>query len=240
MLLFSHGFLLDHEVWEPQVEALGPDVRCITYDERGHGMSECHGRYTMWDLADDCVGLLDHLGVDRAVLVGHSQGGFVSLRAALRDPTRVAGLILLDTASGPGPASTTGMLRAMADTWCEQGPVGEVARGMIAAQLGPGVDSPMWRAKWQARPPSSWRDPWTSVIEGHDEIGDRLDQVGGQALVLYGTLDAGFATSSEALATVLDGELVAIEGAYHAPGVSHPIPVAQAIAGFLSSTAGES
>jgi 3-oxoadipate enol-lactonase len=240
VLLFSHGFLLDHEVWAPQVESLAPDVRCITYDERGHGMSECRGTYTMWDLADDCIGLLDHQGVEKAVLVGHSQGGFVSLRAALRYPSRVSGLILLDTASGPPPASTTEMLRQMADVWCERGPVGDVATGMVAGQVGPDVGSPTWKAKWQARPPACWRDPWRSVIDGHDEIGERLHEVNCKALVIFGTLDAGFATSSEELGAKLKGDVVPIEGAYHAPGVTHPIPVTQAIEGFLEGMAGES
>ena len=56
--------------------------------------------FTYWDLADDCLGLMDHLGIDRAVVGGMSQGGFVSLRVALAAPDRVRGLILLDTQAG--------------------------------------------------------------------------------------------------------------------------------------------
>ena len=64
-----------------QVQALAPRFRVITWDSRGHGDTVDDGRpFTYWDLAADCLALLDHLGIDRAVLGGMSQGGFVSLR----------------------------------------------------------------------------------------------------------------------------------------------------------------
>ena len=90
----------------------------ITWDERGFGDTEYDGEpFTYWDSAADCLGLLDHLGIDRAVVGGMSQGGFVSLRAALTAPERVRGLILIDTQAGQrgrrGPPAVPGDARRL-------------------------------------------------------------------------------------------------------------------------------
>ena len=71
-VVFSHGFLMDHEMFAPQVDVLAPEFRCITWDERGFG-HRGHRPFTYWDSAADCLALLDHLGIDAAVLAGMSR-----------------------------------------------------------------------------------------------------------------------------------------------------------------------
>src|SRR5580704_4232448 len=101
-VILSHGFLMDREMFAPQIDALSGEFRVITWDERGFGETEYDGKpFTYWDSASDCLGLLDHLDLDRAVIGGMSQGGFLSLRAALLSPDRVRALVLIDTQSGP-------------------------------------------------------------------------------------------------------------------------------------------
>src|ERR1700679_3981509 len=101
-VILSHGFLMDREMFAPQVEALSGEFRVITWDERGFGETEFDGRpFSYWDSAQDCLALLDHLDLDQAVIGGMSQGGFLSLRAALLSPDRVRALVLIDTQSGP-------------------------------------------------------------------------------------------------------------------------------------------
>ena len=100
-VILAHGFLMDHEMFVHQVAALRDDYRVITWDERGFGQTEYGGEpFTYWDSANDCLALLDHLGIERAVVGGMSQGGFLSLRVALTAPERVRALILLDTQAG--------------------------------------------------------------------------------------------------------------------------------------------
>ncbi len=87
-VILAHGFLMDHEMFAPQVAALRDRHRVITWDERGFGQTGFDGQpFSYWDSAADCLGLLDHLGIERAVVGGMSQGGFLSLRVAL-DRTR--------------------------------------------------------------------------------------------------------------------------------------------------------
>jgi pimeloyl-ACP methyl ester carboxylesterase len=68
-VIFSHGFLMDHEMFDPQVEALSGEFRCITWDERGFGQTDAAGPFSYWDSADDALALLSHLGVQKAFFV---------------------------------------------------------------------------------------------------------------------------------------------------------------------------
>src|SRR5215470_11108785 len=100
VVVLSHGFLLDQSMFDAQVAALAPGCRVITWDGRAHGDTHAAGPFTYWDSAQDLLGLLEYLGAGRAVLAGMSQGGFLSLRAALTAPERVRGLVLIDSQAG--------------------------------------------------------------------------------------------------------------------------------------------
>ena len=82
-IIFSHGLYMDHEMFAPQVEALRDSWRCITWDERAHGSTvTSDDRFTYWDSAADLVGLLDHLGIERAVVAAFADT-VADLRPAL-------------------------------------------------------------------------------------------------------------------------------------------------------------
>ena len=94
------------EMWEPQVPALAQRFRVVRYDARGHGRSPVPpGPYSLDDLVDDVVALLDRLDVDRASVVGLSLGGMTALRLAAREPRRVDRLAVLCTSALLTPAS---------------------------------------------------------------------------------------------------------------------------------------
>ena len=102
-LLLTHGFGDSGLLWLAQVEALAPRFQVITHDLRGHARSGSPlelGTYTQDQVVEDVRAILDHLGVQRAVLGGHSLGGYTSLRFYQRYPERVRALILSGT--GPG------------------------------------------------------------------------------------------------------------------------------------------
>ncbi|MFI5040732.1 MAG: alpha/beta fold hydrolase, partial [Acidimicrobiales bacterium] len=148
-VVFSHGFLMDHEMFAPQVAALSSEFRCITWDERGFGQTPAGGPFTYWDSAADVLAHLTHLGIERAALAGMSQGGFLSLRAALTAPDRVKALVLIDTQAGVEAADALPAYEAMNLEWKTNGPaaVQETIAGLI---LGEGVDPEPWYAKWTA------------------------------------------------------------------------------------------
>src|ERR1700728_1173765 len=121
-VILSHGFLMDREMFAPQIDALSGEFRVITWDERGFGETEFDGEpFTYWDSAGDCLGLLDHLGIEEAVLGGMSQGGFLSLRAALLAPKRVRALALIDTQAGQEDPALAPAYEQMEEIWLAQG-----------------------------------------------------------------------------------------------------------------------
>ena len=151
-VIFSHGFLMDHEMFHPQRDALAPEFRVIAWDERGFGDTEFDGQpFTYWDSAKDCLGLLDHLGIERAVLGGMSQGGFLSMRAALLAPGRVRALVLIDTQAGPEDPERLPAYRQMQATWLEVGPIDDLAQAIAGLIIGDPVLSEPWIAKWRGR-----------------------------------------------------------------------------------------
>src|SRR5437588_12160823 len=144
---------MDRTMFEPQVDALSRDFRVITWDERGFGETEFDGKpFTYWDSARDCLGLLDHLGVERAVVGGMSQGGFLSLRAALLAPERVRALVLIDTQSGVEDPERLPAYRQMQQTWLEVGPVDELAQVIAGLIIGDPVTAEPWIEKWRPLP----------------------------------------------------------------------------------------
>jgi pimeloyl-ACP methyl ester carboxylesterase len=98
-LLLLHSFLCNTQMWEKQIEALSKDHRLIVMDIRGHGKSSPSKPHSIYDLAEDAIGLLDALNIPTATWLGLSIGGMISMRAALTHPQRVSGLVLLATDS---------------------------------------------------------------------------------------------------------------------------------------------
>ena len=89
----------DDRIWDPVVDLLADDYRIISYDKRGHGLSDAPpGDYSLDDHIDDLSGLLDHIGVDRFALAGVSIGGVIAQGFAVRYGARLAALVLCDTA----------------------------------------------------------------------------------------------------------------------------------------------
>jgi 3-oxoadipate enol-lactonase len=103
-LVLSNSLGTDHRMWDGQMEAFTQDFRVIRYDGRGHGQSESpEGPYTIEDLAQDVLGLMDELHVGRANFCGLSLGGIVGQWIALNAPDRLDRLILANTAPYIGP-----------------------------------------------------------------------------------------------------------------------------------------
>jgi 3-oxoadipate enol-lactonase len=238
VVVLAHGFLMDREMFAPQVQALAGEFRVITWDERGFGETEYDGKpFTYWDSAKDCLGLLDHLGIDRAVLGGMSQGGFVSLRAALLAPERVRALVLIDTQAGPEDPERLPAYRQMQQTWLDVGPIDDLANVVASLIIGdPGL-SEIWIAKWKELDKDTMRAPADCLFE-RDDITDRLGEITCPAIVFHGTADLSIEIGlAEKLCRGLVGceGVVAIEGASHVANLTHPDEVNRPLLDFLRS-----
>lgn len=114
-LLLVAGLASDAMSWLSVWKDLGARRRVIAPDNRGVGRTRIHDATVSIDaMADDCAALLDHLGLARAAVLGHSMGGFVAQRIALRHPGLVERLVLVATGSR-APAASVARFRDLAD-----------------------------------------------------------------------------------------------------------------------------
>ncbi|SDJ81807.1 3-oxoadipate enol-lactonase [Nocardioides sp. YR527] len=106
VVVLSNSLGATHSMWDENLAELERYFRVLRYDTRGHGASPVRpGPYSIDDLADDVVALLDRLGVERAHFVGLSLGGMTGMRLAARNPERVERLVVLCTGAQLTPSS---------------------------------------------------------------------------------------------------------------------------------------
>jgi lipase len=160
-----HGITSSHVAW-PLLAAAMPDVRVVAPDLRGRGRSrDLPPPYGMPSHADDVAAVMQHLGVDRAAVVGHSMGGFVSLVLADRHPERVGALVLVDGGlpllppPGVGPDALAGAVL---------GPVADRLAMTFA-------DREAYRQFWRAHP-AIGRE-WTDLTDAYVDY-DLVDEDG--------------------------------------------------------------
>lgn len=155
-VLAIHGITSSHVAWPLLAQAL-PDVRVIAPDLRGRGRSrDLPAPYGMPSHADDAAAVLDHFGVARAVVVGHSMGAFVSLVLADRHPDTVSSLVLVDGGMPLLP------------------PPGVAPEALSMAILGPAAerlamtfpDHTAYRQMWRSHPAfAEWTDLTTAYVD---------------------------------------------------------------------------
>jgi 3-oxoadipate enol-lactonase len=104
LVLLSNSLGTRLEIWDPQLPALAQRYRVLRYDGRGHGRSTAPaGPYSLEMLADDVVGLLDGLSIERAHFCGLSMGGMVGQLLGARHASRFRSLALCSTACHLAP-----------------------------------------------------------------------------------------------------------------------------------------
>jgi 3-oxoadipate enol-lactonase len=121
-LLFLHAFPLGLGMWEPQASAFATSHQVIRFDARGFGGSPPgDGLLTMERIADDAVGLLDHLDVSRAIVCGLSMGGYAAFALVRRHADRLKALVLADTRAGADSDAARAARAAQADKVRKEG-----------------------------------------------------------------------------------------------------------------------
>ena len=102
-LALAHSLGMAGSIFDPLRELLEEQARIVTWDARGNGNSQKPATgWTIEDLASDLKELLEHLGIDRAVIGGLSMGGCTAIAYAVAHPDKVDGLVLMDTTAGYG------------------------------------------------------------------------------------------------------------------------------------------
>jgi proline iminopeptidase len=237
------------------MDMLGPELdgwRWVRYQQRGLAPSAVSGPYTVERHVADAVAVLDTLGIERAVVAGHSWGGHLALQLAVAHPGRVAGLVLVDPlgAVGDGGVAETGQRLAS-----RLSPASAERFGAVAARLaGPDPSDadalesltllwPGYFAEPAAAPPfppgmrtslAAYTGTFASVAAAlADGFGERLREVRAPAVFVLGEsspmpLSQGARTAALLPAAQVD----VIPGAGHLPWHERPGCVAAALAGI--------
>ena len=107
LIVFSNALGTDFRIWLPLFDELPDDVSVLLYDLRGHGLSGDDGKaFSIDDLADDLIALVEHLSLRRPIFCGLSVGGLVAQAVAVKRPELVRKLIVCNSAARIGDAET--------------------------------------------------------------------------------------------------------------------------------------
>jgi 3-oxoadipate enol-lactonase len=217
VIVLSASLGTTHALWDAQVEALARDWRILRYDMRGHGASSIPpGPWTVADLGQDVLALLDALGLARVAFCGLSLGGMIGMWLALAAPARIARLVLANTtARTAAPAAWDARIAAV-----EAGGMAAVAEPVLERWL-----TPLFRAREPAAaqrvramllacPPVGYARACAAVRDM--DLLERLDGIGVPTLVIAGAHDpATPPADARAIATRLArAELVELEAAH--------------------------
>jgi pimeloyl-ACP methyl ester carboxylesterase len=229
-LLLLHGFTGSKLDFHDQLQWFTDRYRVLAPDNRGHGESSNLGRadaYTLDILVDDLAGYLDTLDVQQCHLLGHSMGGMVAMRFALRHADRLKSLILMDTAAEP----LTIFPKALREQLAE-----EVRANGCASRIKMMRDMPMSDAQARGRDflgeAEHWRrielklsqmDPEAWVALGNDMSNQKgvlsdLESLSVPTTIIVGEHDVPFIEPSARMANMIpDARLVTIPDAAHCP-----------------------
>ncbi len=239
-LVLLHGFPLAMAMWDPIRAGLAQVARVITPDLRGFGASDKPaGDYSMAALADDVLRLLDALEIDKAVLGGHSMGGYVALRFAAMHADRLAGLILVDSraeADTPEGRQRRDVAVARIEREGGAGFLDDFVPNLISPQTR--ERSPRFLAELRAMAADVPDHVLVGCLRGMRDRPDStslLPSITVPSLILVGAGDTIMppAAAQAMAASLPNATLAVIPGAGHTPSVERPIPTAEAMLGFL-------
>ena len=224
-----HGAGDNHLAWPAQLRRVD-GVTVYALDLPGHGKSGGKGRSSVGDYVEVVRGCLDALGVERAVITGHSMGGAIAQQFALSFPARTAGLILV--ATGAKLRVTPQILNSiLTDT--------EATLDLVTRfAWGPNAPEPMvqlGRAQMAETPPEVIAGDY-AACDAFD-VRERLGQITAPTLVVGGTADqmTPFKSAEFLAARIPGAKLAKIEGAGHMVMLEEPELVAQHVEQFLAT-----
>ena len=235
-VILVHGFPFNRSIWYPIVPNLEQKARLILPDLRGHGQSPVpEGVYSMRLMAEDLRALMDSLQIEKAVLAGHSMGGYVSLAFAKAYPQRMAGLVLVATQAASDSPERRASRQQMIDEMRRKG-IKAVAEAMApAVTCQPELVDTLRKMIMLMNPKGA-----TSSLKGMAERPNAQEWLSGitvPSVVIAGTEDKLIPLEKPKVMTQLLGRawLAEINGAGHMPMMEQPHAVSTAILQLINS-----
>ena len=228
-VLLTHGFGASTGMWQGQVTVFANRYRLIRWDMRGHGGSGCPddaALYSQPRTVDDIAAILNHLGIDKAVIGGHSLGGFMALAFHARYPERVQALFL----QGCGPGYRNPEARAQWNERAESRARTLEAGGL--AVLGGGAEVKVSQHGTAQGLANAARGMLSQVDA---TVIDSLPGISVPTLIIIGDADTPYLQGADYMANRIPGaEHIVVPGAGHGVNVEKPDVVNAALEAFLA------
>lgn len=234
-VVLSNSLGSTHRMWDAQIADLERHFTVVRYDTRGHGASPVpDGPYTIDDLADDVIALLDRLAIARAHIVGLSLGGMTAMRLAARNPERVARMVLLCTGAQLPPAQAWTDRAATVRAEGSQA----VAAAVVDRWFSPGY--PGDRAPWEAMVAATPAEGYAGCCEAIAQLDLRqeLSTITAPTLAIAGAEDPATppAKLEEITDAVADAKLLVVEHAAHLANAEQPGTITPALIAHLEQS----
>ncbi|HZJ23256.1 MAG TPA: alpha/beta hydrolase [Anaerolineales bacterium] len=229
-LVLLHGFPLDHHLWDDIAPLLEDRFDLILPDLRGFGESTTvDAPYSMDDYASDIAGLLDQLGIQKAVIAGHSMGGYVALAFASLYPARVSGLALISSqVLADPPDRKEGRYKSAADV-AEKG-IGDVVEAMTSKFTSDARLQTIARSIMEKQKPGAYIGALKAMAERTDST-SLLSTFKFPVMVVHGEADAliPVARAHEVKAALPDSYYVELKDTGHVPMLEAAKETAEAL-----------
>ena len=223
--------------YEPVLEAISLSIRTIAVSQRGHGDSDKPVTgYRVEDFAGDVVPLFDALGIERAVLAGHSGSCLVVRRVAIDHPERVAGLVL---EASPTTLSGDAKFEAFVESVRSslEDPIDpEFARSFVVDTssdgIGPEALDRMVGELLEV-PARVWRETFSALLAYDDQA--ELGCIVAPTMLIWGSADGlvGREMQEQLVGRLSGGELLVYAGVGHTPRWEDPLRFAADVGAFV-------
>jgi pimeloyl-ACP methyl ester carboxylesterase len=238
------GHSLDSDIYLEVVQYLGANIEAVLVDNRGSGRSDApRASFSIETMAADVSSLMLGIGLERAVIVGHSMGGFVAQTLALHSPELAAGLVLVGTAATGVPQLLRTSPKAKAARELRTGALQDIVRANIVAGVAPAFlndhgdeVSRFVDARVALPPRGRGVEGQRRAVSGFD-VRDRLWEISCPVLVCHGEIDeiVPLERGKELARGLANASLLAWPGVGHFPQLENPKALAQAISDFCAS-----
>jgi 3-oxoadipate enol-lactonase len=239
-VVLLHGFPLSSSIWREQQEILSDHYRVITPDLRGHGKSPIpEGTYTMDLFAGDVIALLDKLEIEKAAIIGHSMGGYVTFALWRAAPQRFSAFGLVCSQAGADTEEAKQNREKLADKVFSTGS-NAAAEAMLNRLFSPTLptDDPNIEATRLVMISNKSMGIVNSLrgMAARPDSSDLLPEINVPTLIMTGDRDQVIAPAkAETMAAAMqNATLVMIEDAGHMPMLEQPHATALAMRNFLN------
>lgn len=221
-IIFIHGFFMNSSLFDKQVDFFKETHRIICFDIRGFGKTIWEKEsFSLLDIMEDAISLLDYLDIKKCIWVGMSMGGYIALRAALHYQERITKLILIATQADVDNQETIKLYKALSDNWNNNEAKQNSIEALLPIMFGNDTEIALyWKQIWLSYRKDNITYPMNAMLSREDI---NIDKIYTPTLIIHGNDDMGIpVTAAKKMYKELkNAKIFIINDAHHAVNATH-------------------